>query len=155
MKQPKRNRGLDALRGCARQSVRFLLAVPVLIAAVALCSCCGEDKANADSDLPDEAEVAEMYNHFIRGEYGAYVDQMESLDSMPPDYRSQMVALMKQRHRQLEEERGGPRSCRIVRFVPSDDDKYCEAYVEVMYNDSTYDEILLPLVRIGDVWKLK
>lgn len=120
---------------------------------------CGKAKAEEEELDPHvllEADVEAMYDVYIRGEYAVYVDQMESLDDKPESYRKQMADLMKQRHRQQEEDHnGGPLACHVKDLKIDHSGNYCEAYIVVNYKDSTEEEILLPLVFKNDKWRLK
>lgn len=119
---------------------------------------CGSMQAEENHDappLPDAVMVAEMYGHYINGEFDAYVGYMESLDHVTEEYRSQMAALFKQRHRAQVEENGGPIACRLIDVKPNDSCTYAEVYVEVTFKDRTYEEIMLPMVRVNDVWRLR
>lgn len=129
------------------------------IVAITIClAACSGAKAEEEHDphVLLEADVEAMYDNYIRGDYAAYVSQMESLDDKPESYRKQMADLMKQRHRQQEEDHnGGPMACRVKDLKIDHTEQYCEAYVVVNYKDSTEEEILLPLVFKGGKWRLK
>ena len=32
---------------------------------------------------------------------------------------------------------------------------YAEVYVEVTFGDGSYEEIMLPMVRVNDMWRLR
>lgn len=136
-------------------AVRWKTLVPVLCAILLVLSACSKESASDANTLPTDAEVVQMYNHYIQREYGVYVDQMESLDQKPTTYRAQMVNLMKQlRHRQ-DSLHGGPLSCRVIKMEQSHDSNYCNVFLEITFNDRSYEQILLPLVRKDDIWRLK
>lgn len=124
---------------------------------VALAACGGvKDEDKRDPRVLLGADVEAMYDKYICGDYAAYVDQMESLDDKPESYRKQMADLMKQRHRQQEEDHnGGPQACHVKSLKMDGNERYCEAYIVVNYKDSTEEEILLPLVFRDGVWRLK
>ena len=119
---------------------------------------CGRARAEEQLEataLPDVADVAEMYGLYICGDFDAYVSQMESADHATEDYRRQMAALFKQRHRAQVEENGGPIACRVLEVKPNAERTYAEVFVEVTFNDRSFEEIMLPMVRIGDSWRLR
>lgn len=135
-----------------------LTRVACIVALMISLGACRGAKAEEERDSHTllETDVEAMYNHYIQGEYAVYVDQMESLDDKPESYRKQMADLMKQRHRQQEEDHnGGPASCRVKDLKIDSDGRYCEAYIVVNFKDSTEEEILLPLVLRNDKWRLK
>lgn len=119
---------------------------------------CGRARAEEQLEaaaLPDAAAVAEMYGLYIRGDFEAYVRLMEPADHATEDYRRQMAALFKQRHRAQTEENGGPIACRVLDMKPNADRTYAEVFVEVTFKDRSFEEIMLPMVRIGDSWRLR
>lgn len=119
---------------------------------------CGKlqaEEAAETSPLPDVAMVAEMYGHYIDGDFMAFVDQMESLDHATEDYRAQMANLFKQRHHAQVEENGGPVACRLMNVIANANKTYAEVYVEVTFGDGSYEEIMLPMVRVNDMWRLR
>lgn len=122
-------------------------------------ACGGSSEGKDDNDsipaLPTEAMVVEMYNHYINGEYSVYVDQMQSLDKKPESYRKQMADLMKQRHRAQIEAKDRPVACRLNRFVANDDLTYVNAYLDITYEDHSYETVLVPMVYDGTQWRLK
>lgn len=129
----------------------LLLMLPWLI----LTACKKEAPQVQMVTCPDELEIVEMYNCYIRGDYAAYVGHMASLDGQPASYRKQMADLMKQRHRQQEEsESEGPLSCSVVKMEMHGED-YCDAFIEVKMRDRTCEQILLPLVKKDGVWRIK
>lgn len=125
------------------------ICTPILIA-------CHNNNAEKQSpQLPTDEEIVQMYNHYIHREYGVYVDQMESLDNKPESYRKQTVELMKQlRHRQ-DSLNGGPISCRVMKTEPSHDGSYCSVFLEITFKDRSFEQILLPMVRKDEIWRLK
>lgn len=119
---------------------------------------CGKLQAEENAETPrliDAAMVAEMYGHYIAGEYSEYVGQMASLDHATQEYRQQMADLFKQRHRAQVEENGGPVACRLVQVKPNAANTYAEVYVEVVFKDRSFEEIVLPMVRVDNVWRLR
>lgn len=129
----------------------------VLAAGVLLAACHKEQEGPTHHDgRLHEEDVAAMYAPYIRGDYDKYVAQMESLDDKPDSYRQEMAMLMKQRHRQQEDDHsGGPLSCRVTKLEFTPDSSYCSAFILVTYMDTTEEEILLPLVHKDGQWRLR
>lgn len=119
---------------------------------------CGQESRTEEASgptPPDSLEVVEMFNLYIQGDYAAYVDMMESMDDKTDDYRTQMAALLKQRHRSQEEAHGGPIQARLLRFETNKDGNYAQAFIEVVYQDRNFDEILLPIVWKDGRWRIR
>lgn len=138
---------------------RLLQAMMAVVVAMMATACGGSSKGNDGADsipsLPTEAMVIEMYNHYIKGEYSLYVDQMQSLDDKPESYRKQMADLMKQRHRSQEENNVRPVVCRLNHVEANPSLTYANAFLDITYEDSTKETILVPLVHDGTQWRLK
>lgn len=122
---------------------------------VSSCSKVNAEENADDTSLPDATEVTSIYGHYINADFDAYVGQMEPMDHATPEYRQQMMALFKQRYRSQVEENGGPIACRVIDMKPNADKTYVEVFLEVTFKDRSFEEIMLPMVRIGDTWRLR
>lgn len=131
------------------------LALWSLYLTMSLATACSNAEGAAATDTLSEEKVVETYNHYIREEFPVYVDQMASLDDKSEDYRNQMANLMKQRYVQQKEEHGGPVSCRVIRLKHNPGKTYCEAYIEVTFQDRSFHEILIPFVKKNGEWRMR
>lgn len=124
------------------------------IAASTACTSCREKTPDEECRTAQDSLVENMVGLYITENYEQYVNMMESNDRKPAAYRAQMVNLLKQRHRQQEEEHGGPKACRLVK---TDDrgPEYRDAYVRMIFRDGTAELIVLPMVCVNGEWRLK
>lgn len=128
-----------------RKAGLFLL-FPLLIAFLG--TSCGKD------DKSEVSRAAEAYySLLIRGEYEAYVDGIAYADSMTESYRSQMVDLLAQYAARERALRGGLVSAHAVGDTVSGD--VASVFLEVVYGDSTREEVSLPMVKCGERWKMQ
>ncbi len=104
---------------------------------------------------PDEASrAAEMYyNYIIDGKYDEFVRSIAYSDSMTDEYRAQMVDLVAQYAAREKSGRGGLAAVRILRDTVAGD--VASVFLEVVFGDSTREEVSLPMVKCGDVWKMQ
>ena len=72
---------------------------------------------------------------------------------MTESYRSQMVDLVAQYTAREKERRGGLVSVRALGDTVSGD--VASVFLEVLFGDSTREEIALPMVRCGEEWKMQ
>ena len=100
------------------------------------------------SDKSEVSRAAETYyNYLIEGKYEDYIHSIAYSDSMTESYRSQMVDLVAQYAAREKERRGGLVSVRALGDTVSGD--VASVFLEVLFGDSTREEIALPMVRCG------
>ena len=105
----------------------------------------------------DKSEVSRAaeacYRYLLEGEYDKYVGAIAYSDSMTDSYRSQMVDLVAQFMAREKEKNGGWLSVRALEDTVSGD--VANVFLEIVYADSTREEVALPMVRCGNVWKMQ
>lgn len=93
------------------------------------------------------------YEYLQKGKYEKFVGEIAYADSMSEDYREQMVDLLRdyaasetQRHGKLSDVK-----------VTGDTiiGNQAHVYLQVVYADSTSEEIGLPMVKVGKKWKMQ
>lgn len=142
-----------------RITCAFATMLMAILPALMMVSCGSKDGGDdADGDKGydhhvDSAAVA-IYSLYIHGKYAEYVKQVESNDAKPKEYREQMAILYKVRHRQQEEENGGPVKCQLLHFEPHGDN-YGIAFLEVTYKNKTKETILQQMVKVNDRWRVR
>lgn len=99
-------------------------------------------------------EAALMYyGYLINGQYAEYINSIAYSDSMTDEYKSQMVDLTAQYMAREKEQRGGLVNVRLVGDTIADN--VASAFIEVVYGDSTREEISVPMVLCNGIWKLQ
>lgn len=124
--------------------IRFLAFLPGIL----LWASCGKE---GKSEISQAAEA--YYGNLIEGKYEDYVGAIAYSDSMTESYRSQMVDLIAQYAAREREARGGLVSAKAIGDTVAGD--VGSVFMEVLFGDSTREEIALPMVRCGDVWKMQ
>lgn len=110
-------------------------------------SCGGNDK----SDVSRAAETC--YKYLIEGKYEDYIHAIAYNDSMTEDYRSQMVDLVTRYAAREKRQRGGLVSVRALGDTVSGD--VADVFLEVLFGNGTSEEIVLPMIRCGEEWKMQ
>ncbi len=120
-----------------------------LVAALGLSAAasCG----SGDGSEAGRAAVA-YYRCLIEGKYEDYVRGIAYSDSMTDVYRSQMVDLVAS-YAARERGRGGLTDVRVLRDTVVGD--MASVFLEVMFGDSTREEISVPMVKCGRKWKMQ
>ena len=119
----------------------------VVLAIVAACS------------SPTREELASLaakgyYQHLIDGDYDHFLEGREFADSMPADYRSQLIDGYSQFMAQ-QQARGGIREVRISRAFTDSTQQYTSVLLMLCYGDSTTEEVVVPMVERDGRWMMK
>lgn len=124
---------------------------------LAFSAACSSEKQPPPSQqlLPTDEEVAGFYALYTRGDYAAFVAAMASCDDKPQDYRHQMEMLFKQHAAQAEQEKGGIKAVAVGRMEAHRGNTMVNAFLDVTYQDGTTEEVMLPLVFVGNKWRLR
>lgn len=93
------------------------------------------------------------YGYLINGQYAEYINSIAYSDSMTDEYKSQMIDLTAQYMAREKELRGGLVNVELVGDTVADN--LASAFIEVIYGDSTREEISVPMVLCNGIWKLQ
>ena len=127
---------------------RTIIGLCVAALGLSLCMSCRKD---GKSKISRAAET--YYGYLIEGKYADYVGAIAYSDSMTEEYRSQMVDLVAQYAARERESRGGLVAAKALDDTVSGD--VGSVFIEVLFGDSTREEVSLPMVRCGEVWKMQ
>lgn len=132
-----------------RRGGRLLFRTVLALLCLFLMSSCRKDRG--------EDEAAQMalkyYNHLVAGEYDAYLQGLRDYEQMPPSYREELKALLAQYVRKELEDRQG-----FARVTINSDTiigQQANVFLEIEFKDGTKEEVAVPMVYCGDVWKLQ
>ena len=124
---------------------------------VYLCVCAGASlwMACTRKDDGEQARRAAMsyYECLIDGRYEEYVNGIAYSDSMTDVYRSQMVDLVAQFAAREKKAHGGVIAAQALRDTVSGD--VASVFLEVLFGDSTREEVVVPMVKCGGEWKMQ
>lgn len=128
----------------------FLLAVFTACLCFVACSA-GEAKPNFAA-----AEAAKQYyDSLSRDGYEYFTSQTFRPESIPDNYREQLVANTKMYWRKLCEERGGVKEIRVADCRKDSIGINADAFLLFCFNDSTSEEVVVHMVKQGDKWWMK
>ena len=109
---------------------------------------------------PSKEELAGLaakgyYQHLIAGEYEQFVEGRLMADSLPADYRLQLIEGYKQFVAQQLEARKGIQEVTVSRAYTDSLADYTNVLLMLCYGDSTTEEVVVPMVEHNGRWRMK
>ena len=109
---------------------------------------------------PTKEELASLaakgyYQHLIEGDFDHFLDGRVMADSLPDDYRSQLIDGYSQFLAQQVKARGGINEVRISRAFTDITQQYTSVLLMLCYVDSTSEEVVVPMVERDGRWMMK
>ena len=109
---------------------------------------------------PTKEEFASLaakgyYQHLIEGDYDHFLEGRVMADSLPDDYRSQLIDGYSQFLAQQVKARGGINEVRISRAFTDSTQQYTSVLLMLCYGDSTTEEVVVPMVEHNGRWMMK
>ena len=109
---------------------------------------------------PSAEELASLaakgyYEHMLKGEYDSFLEGMNGFDSIPDDYREQLLVSYKQFMHQQEQVHRGICEVRIVNAKTDTIQKYTSVFLMLCFGDSTNEEVVVPMVEHNGRWRMK
>ncbi len=95
------------------------------------------------------------YTHLVQGEYEQFVEGRFMADSLPADYRSQLIEGYKQFVAQQMEARKGIQEVSVSRAYTDSLAGYTNVLLMLCYGDSTTEEVVVPMVERNGRWMMK
>ena len=95
------------------------------------------------------------YTHLVQGEYEQFVEGRFMADSLPADYRSQLIEGYKQFVAQQLEARKGIQEVSVSRAYTDSLAGYTNVLLMLCYGDSTTEEVVVPMVERHGAWRMK
>lgn len=129
--------------------MRFFL---ITIVTLLLVCACGEEKRD---DFEAAKAAKEYYDHLLAGRYVEYLDGMADADSIPPSYREQLLANAKQFMTTQRQEHGDITSVNVVSARTDSISGITEAFLLLSFNDSTKEEVIIPMTQRNGHWLMK
>ena len=109
---------------------------------------------------PTKEELASLaakgyYQHLIEGDFDHFLEGRVMADSLPDDYRSQLIDGYSQFLAQQVKARGGINEVRISRAYTDSTQQYTSVLLMLCYGDSTTEEVVVPMVEHDGRWMMK
>ncbi len=107
---------------------------------------------------PDEQALQAAkgyYDELLSGNCEAFLDGKAVTDSLPPDYRSQMLQVYRNFLDEQQENHGGVHHVTAERAFRDTTLHLTHAFLLLHFSDSTREEITVPMVEVNGQWKMK
>lgn len=104
--------------------------------------------------LRADSIVEGMYRLYIDKHYEEYAKMQAGCDGKPQEYVDQTVILLKLLRQRMDSLHRGPKDCRLLRYERYGDD-FFDAFLEVQFNDTTSEVIILPMLRQNGKWRMR
>ena len=109
---------------------------------------------------PSPEEMASIaakgyYNHLVNGEYEVFLEGKEGADSLPDDYREQLLTSYRQFMAQQNRDHHGILDIRISNAVTDTVLQYTNVFLVLCFGDSVNEEIVVPMVERHGSWRMK
>ena len=130
------------------------LSATLLLAAATLLAACGGKEGKDPSELVGRTAKL-YYDNLLHGHYAEFVDGHYRPDSIPDSYRRQLIDNMRMYVGQQNDEHHGLREVRVVRATADTVRREGNAFLMLCFNDSTKEEVVVPMVYVGGLWMMK
>ena len=137
----------------------ILFGVALSLIGVAACS------SDVNQEERAMTTAQKYYEQLIAGDYEGFVEgTLNSQDSLPADFKEQLVLNAKMYVERMQKEHDGIRSVKALRaevdtLKAHNSDEIAaitaRAFVSLGFADSTNEEVLVPMVLKDDVWYLR
>lgn len=124
-----------------------------------LMGCLGLVSMVACSSLTREEQAAlaaeGYYRHLAKGEYEKFLEGRAGADSIPDDYRVQLLAGYRQFMFQQQRAHKGIRDVRVSSAKSDSLTGYTNVMLILCFGDSIDEEIVVPMVEYNGSWRMK
>lgn len=115
---------------------------------------CKQEAPSAEDAVMQQAQ--HYYQSLLKGEYDAFLSGIDGADSLPADYREQLMANTCQFVDVQQQQRGGMVSVEAIRAViDSAATTHADAFLLICFGDSTREEVVVPMVERQGKWLMR
>ncbi len=97
----------------------------------------------------------EYYDRLLAEDYEGFLSGKADMDSVPDDYRAQMVTACKQYKQTLEQMHGGLATVTLSNAKCDSTQQLMHAFLLLHFKDSVKEEITVPMVQRDGQWKMR
>ena len=125
--------------------------LPAFILALLLCMAC----ANPSPEEMASIAAKGYYSHLVNGEFEAFLEGKDGADSLPDDYREQLLTSYRQFMAQQNRDHHGILDIRISNATTDTTLSYTNVFLVLCFGDSVNEEIVVPMVERNGSWRMK
>ena len=97
----------------------------------------------------------EYYDRLIAGDYEAFLSGKADTDSLPADYRAQLLKAYELYKQELDQTHGGIAEVTISNARCDSTQQLMHAFLLLHFKDSVKEEITVPMVQREEQWKMR
>ena len=124
----------------------------LLVLLFVICACSRQEQT------PEEqAGIAAKgyYDSLLTGDFEGFLSGKAGMDSVPGDYRAQMMKACEKYRQELEQLRGGLATVTISNAKLDSTQQLMHAFLLLHFKDSVKEEITVPMVQLDGQWKMR
>ena len=111
-------------------------------------------------ESPSREQLASLaaegyYRHLTMGEYERFLEGKAGADSLPADYREQLLVGYKQFLEQQRTTHHGIRGVQTTNARMDSTLQLMQVFLLLEYGDSTQEEIVVPMVECNGRWRMR
>ena len=125
----------------------------VILAAMLVIACGGKGGDNPSEMAGRTAKL--YYENLLHGRYDVFVDGFYRPDSIPSSYRSQLIDNARMYVAQMNEDHHGLARIDLIRATADTARNEGRAFLLLCFADSTREEVVVPMVRIENLWMMR
>lgn len=133
-----------------RSNVRLALLVTLLLL---LALACSHETISAEQQAANTAK--RYYDCLLAGDYEGFLNGKADADSLPADYRAELLSAYQHYIRKQQDMHKGITSVAISNARSDSTLRLTYTFLILSFGDSTKEEITVPMVRRGDEWKMR
>lgn len=127
--------------------------LPVVISAVMIAVSSCRRPQEPDTAASEAAQF--YYDRLLAGDCETFVSGMHFSDAIPDDYRRRLVVNTRMFMAGQREEHDGIAAAEVLRQENDSANAGVNVFVVLTYNDSTKEEIVVPMVLSGETWLMR
>ena len=125
----------------------------VILAAMLVIACGGKGGDNPSEMAGRTAKL--YYENLLHGRYDVFVDGFYRPDSIPSSYRSQLIDNARMYVAQMNDDHHGLARVDLIRATADTARNEGRAVLLLCFADSTREEVVVPMVRIENLWMMR
>lgn len=133
--------------------MKKLLAFGFLLMAVSFWQSCSS-KEQTPEELASQTAKS-YYDCLLADNYNGFLAGMADMDSMPADYREQLLTAYQQYKNELDQLHGGVATITISNVRRDSSMQLVQTFLLLHFKDSTKEEIIVPMVQRNGGWKMR
>ena len=142
---------LIPMRPSGRMSPMSLMRPMGLMGPILLLASCAQPTPEELAGLAAQG----YYRHLVAGEYEQFLEGRVGADSLPDDYREQLLAGYRQFMAQQQRDHQGIRDVHVTSATTDTLAGYTNVMLVLCFGDSIDEEIVVPMVERNGSWRMK